>query len=112
MRISSVRRPGLYCVITWDSCGTLKSEIAIIETFKKLRRWRQGKRQESNRFNEKNNNSARASRFFVHFFAIPARDQILSLLENASGKAINSTWSLSEFGRGPLSLAPTKIPFF
>ena len=91
MRISCVRRPGLYCVITWDSCGTLKSEIAILETFKKLRRGRQGKRQESNRFNEKNNNSARASRFFVHFFAIPARDQILSLLENANGKAINST---------------------
>ena len=112
MRTSSVRRPGLYCVITSDSCGTLKSEIAILETFKKLRRRRQGKRQESNRFNEKNNNSARASRFFVHFFAVPVRDQILSLLENENGKAINSTWSLSEFGRDPLSLAPTKIPFF
>ena len=112
MRTSSVRRPGLYCVITSDSCGTLKSEIAILETFKKLRRRRQGKRQESNRFNEKNNNSARASRFFVHFFAVPVRDQILSLLENENNKAINSTWSLSEFGRDPLSLAPTKIPFF
>ena len=25
------------------------------------------------RFNEKNNNSARASRFFVHFFAVPTQ---------------------------------------
>ena len=27
----------------------------------------------SNRFNEQNNNSARASRFFVHFFAVPGQ---------------------------------------
>ena len=27
----------------------------------------------SNRFNEQNNKSARASRFFVHFFAVPAQ---------------------------------------
>ena len=27
----------------------------------------------NNRFNEQNNNSARASRFFVHFFAFIAR---------------------------------------
>ena len=26
-----------------------------------------------NRFNEQNNNSARASRFFVQFFAVPAQ---------------------------------------
>ena len=36
----------------------------------KLRRWRQEKRQESSRFNEQNNNSAR---FFVYFFAVPAQ---------------------------------------
>ena len=39
----------------------------------KLRRRRQGERQKNNRFNEQNNNSARASRFFVHFFAVPAQ---------------------------------------
>ena len=39
----------------------------------KLRRRRQRERQKSNRFNEKNNNSARSSRFFVHFFAVPAQ---------------------------------------
>ena len=27
----------------------------------------------NNRFNEQNNNSARASRFFVRFFAVPAQ---------------------------------------
>ena len=37
----------------------------------KLRRRRQQERQKSNRFNEQNSNSARASRFFVHFFAVP-----------------------------------------
>ena len=31
-----------------------------------------GNVKKSNRFNEQNNNSARASRFFVHFFAVPA----------------------------------------
>ena len=64
-------------------------------------RWRrQGERQKSNRFNEQNNNSARASRFFVHFFAVPA--QILSVLENKKGEAINSTISVRTRARSPL----------
>ena len=56
-------------------------------------------RQKSNRFNEQNSKSARTSRFFVHFVAVPAlirragNDQILSLLENGNGKPINSTIS-------------------
>ena len=50
----------------------------------------------SNRFNEQNNKSARASRFLVHFFAVPAQprrlnDQFLSLLEYGNGKTIDST---------------------
>ena len=39
----------------------------------KLKRRRQGEHQKSNRLNEQNNNSARASRFSVHFFAVPAQ---------------------------------------
>ena len=39
----------------------------------KLRRRLQGERQKSNRFNEQNSNSARALRFFVHFFTVPAQ---------------------------------------
>ena len=39
---------------------------------RRRRRRRQRERQKSNRFNRENNNSARASRFFVHFFAVPA----------------------------------------
>ena len=39
----------------------------------KLRRRRQEERQKGSRFNEQNNNSALASRFFVHFFAVPAQ---------------------------------------
>ena len=41
----------------------------------KLRRRRQRERQSSNKFNEQNDNSARASRFFVYFFAVPAKLQ-------------------------------------
>ena len=36
-------------------------------------RRRQRERHKSNRFNNQNNNFARASRFFVHFFAVTAR---------------------------------------
>ena len=39
----------------------------------RLLRRRQGERRKSYSFNEKINNSARTSPFFVHFFAIPAR---------------------------------------
>ena len=39
----------------------------------KLRRRRQRQRQNSNKFNEQNNNSARASRFSVYFFAVLAK---------------------------------------
>ena len=65
----------------------------------KLRRRQQRKRQKSNRFNEQNNNSARASRFWCTFlcsFCITKKwnDQILSLLGNRNGKAINSTISV------------------
>ena len=60
----------------------------------------------SNRFNEQNNNSARASCFFVNFFAVLARlwqwhGQILSLPENGNGKAINSTISVWTRARVP-----------
>ena len=48
-----------------------------------------------------NNNSAHASRFFVHFFAVPEQLRRLSLLENGNGLAINYQ-SLSELWRGPL----------
>ena len=41
----------------------------------KLRRRRQRQPQNSNTFNEQNDNSARASRFFVYFFAVPANLQ-------------------------------------
>ena len=37
------------------------------------RRRRQRERQKSNRLNSQDNKAARASRFFVHFFAVTAR---------------------------------------
>ena len=39
----------------------------------KLQRRRQRERQKSNGFNEQTSNSARASCFFVNFFAFPAQ---------------------------------------
>ena len=39
----------------------------------KTGRRRQQERQKSNGFNEKDNNAASASRFFVHFLAVPAQ---------------------------------------
>ena len=41
--------------------------------FKIQRRGRQGERKKNIRFNKQNNNFARASRFFVHFFPVFAR---------------------------------------
>ena len=59
---------GILATVTRD--GT---EMAIyIGDFNMSRRRRQRECQKSNGFNRENNNSARASRFFVHFFAVPA----------------------------------------
>ena len=44
-----------------------------IREYKMLRWRRQRERQKSNRLNKQNNNSARASRILVHFFAVSAR---------------------------------------
>ena len=46
-----------------------RSWTRIIRDFKIPRRGRQRERQKNNRFYKQNNNFARASRFFVHFFA-------------------------------------------
>ena len=65
-----------YCFLTFSSPSAsldLKVPKVPIRDLTKLRRRRQGERQKSKRFNEQNNNSARASRFFVHFFAVPAQ---------------------------------------
>ena len=45
----------------------------VIRELKQRRRRRQLGRQKSNRFITQNNNFARASRFFVHFFTVLAQ---------------------------------------
>ena len=45
----------------------------VFRDLKIRRRRQQRERYKSNRFNQQNNNFARASRFFVHFFAVIAR---------------------------------------
>ena len=44
------------------------------------RRRRQRERQKSNRFDNQNNNFARAARFFAHFFAVAARLRRVKML--------------------------------
>ena len=48
---------------------------AVIRERKRRRRRRQRERQKSDRFIKQNNNFARSSPFFVHFFAVVARLQ-------------------------------------
>ena len=61
----------------WSTLGwSRKKEASARDSLiTKLRRQRQRERQNSNRFNKQNNNSARASRFIVYFFAVPAELQ-------------------------------------
>ena len=47
--------------------------VNINRDFKMPRGRRQRERQKSNRLNRQNNYSARASRFFIHFFAVTSR---------------------------------------
>ena len=51
----------------------LNSALHETRDFKMPRRRRQRERQKSNWLNKQNNNSARAPRFFVHFFTVTAR---------------------------------------
>ena len=56
-------------ILAFESC-LLENDIRDL---RKLRLRRQWQRQKNNRFSSQNNSSALASRFFVHFFAVPAR---------------------------------------
>ena len=57
---------------------------------KQQRRRRQQERQKSNGFNRQNNNFARVSRFFVHFFAVTTGPQYDGKLPNFYGiRAMN-----------------------
>ena len=58
-------------MILKSGCGRLRE--MVIGELKERRRRRQPGRQKSNRFITQNNNFARASRFFVHFFTVLAR---------------------------------------
>ena len=91
----------------------------------KLRRRQQRQRQKAIVLVSKKNNSARASRFFVHSVAVSARlprEMTKSyyyyyyyyyyfIFEDGNGKAINSIISVCTRVR-PLSSAPTEILFF
>ena len=54
------------------SCNSYNPITVDIRDLKIRRRRRQRGHQKSSRFNIQNNNSARASHFFVHFFAVTA----------------------------------------
>ena len=87
-----------------------------ISDLTKLRRRRQGERQKSIRFNEQNNNSTRASRFFpslpLHNYDVKWPNFKFTWERERQGDEFYHLHSLSELGRRRLSSAPTKIPFF
>ena len=60
------------------------------------------------RFHKQNNNFARASRFFVHFFAVFAQVRRLSFMKNVNKQRRNFI-SLSELEYGPLEFKFRRI---
>ena len=78
----------------------LLTHLNVIEILRNYDGDGKGNVKKSRRFNEKNNNPARASRFFVHYFADPAKlttwnDQILYYICLNSG-AVPSIHLLSK----------------
>ena len=71
-------------------------------TITKLRRWRQRKRQKSNRFNGQKNNHAFLYISLQSLHNYTWNDQILSLIGNGNEKAINSTISARTWVRSLL----------
>ena len=60
--------------LVFRSARTFVTAVAFsVRDLKIRRRRRQRERPKSNKLNRQNNNNARASRFFVHFFAVTAR---------------------------------------
>ena len=59
----------MYYGTVWEGIASFIGELYQ----RRRRRRRQPGRQKSNRFITRNNNFARASRFFVHFFTVLAR---------------------------------------
>ena len=54
-------------------CSYFELGLRVIRVLKMPRQRQQRGRQKSDGLNKQNNNSARAARFFVHFFAVTAR---------------------------------------
>ena len=63
------------CDVTllWQQNFWITTIGSLLKVTKTVRRRRQRERRKSNRFDNQNNNFARASRFFVHFLAVVAR---------------------------------------
>ena len=54
----------------FSAVAVVVAKAPSIRDFKIQRRGRQKERHKNNRFNEQNNNFARVSHFFVHFFPV------------------------------------------
>lgn len=70
----------------------------------------------SNRFSYQNNNSPRASRLFVHFYAVPARllremTKFKSFLRTGTARRLIVS-SMRKLGCGPSLQLQRKIPSF
>ena len=76
---------------TFTSASVNSSLRSYFREFWRPRRRRQRERQKSNRFIEQNNNSAHASHFFVHFFAVKC-------LLSRFMEDVNKRWRVLECG--------------
>ena len=101
--------------LTAKACSVGKdvpSSLIDIRDFKIQRRERQRERQKNNWFDKQNNNFARASRFFVHFFPVFARLRLKCLILRFMGdvnKQRRNFISLSELGYGPLKFSFRRV---
>ena len=76
---------------------------------RRRRRRRQRERQKGNRLDQQNNNSARASRFFVHFLGVVARLQRFHVLSRTGTE--DNNFLLLNFDTGLQDSAPKKFAY-
>ena len=76
---------------------------------RRRRRRRQRERQKGNRLDQQNNNSARASRFFVHFLGVVARLQRFHVLSRTGTE--DNNFLLLNFDTGLQDSTPKKFAY-
>ena len=89
-------------------------DLTKLRRRRRRRQQRQRQKHRDNRFYKQNNNSARASHFFVHFFAVPAqlqRKMTKFWIDFRTERQGDKFYYVSDLGLGPLSSVPTQLNF-